>query len=448
MILAIHPARCECLAGPGSRAHMLLQIELRNDGCAYLACFIIAYRLRPDLPESFSGKPSSVGSEDACMVDRGGIFLLQGDKLVKMREEPYDSEDRLQRWLADYPDLLAGEQIDAESPRRWLLMAREAGVSSEEGGADRWSMDHVFLDQDGTPTIIEVKRSNDTRIRREVVGQMLEYAANAATCLDVDRLRSQFDASCAKESKDPEEVLSSFLGEETDQEAFWERVRENLRAGRIRLVFAADEIPSELGRIIEFLNEQMDPAEVIGVEIKQYADARGGLKTFVPRVVGLTEQRRLTKRKPHPPISWDEDKYLEDARNRNTPEVVEIIHSLLKFAKAEADRVRWGRGGVYGTFGFDIEKDGKMVPVFTVFSDSRMEIAFGSLDQNDVDKELIDGFRDSLGEFEGLSDLPENPKWPQRKVEQVFTKNEYLDRFKEIVRNLKAQIRRERRSSA
>jgi hypothetical protein len=28
------------------------------------------------------------------------------------------------------------------------------------------------------PTLLEVKRSSDTRIRREVVGQMLDYAAN------------------------------------------------------------------------------------------------------------------------------------------------------------------------------------------------------------------------------------------------------------------------------
>ena len=37
----------------------------------------------------------------------------------------------------------------------------------------------------------------------------------------------------------------------------------------IALSFVADEIPSELRRIVEFLNQQMDPAEVLAVEIKQ-----------------------------------------------------------------------------------------------------------------------------------------------------------------------------------
>ena len=37
---------------------------------------------------------------------------------------------------------------------------------------------------------------------------------------------------------------------------FFVRVGDNLRAGRIRMVFVADVIPDELMRITEFLNEQ------------------------------------------------------------------------------------------------------------------------------------------------------------------------------------------------
>ena len=68
-------------------------------------------------------------------------------------------------------------------------------LASEEDGAGRWSVGHLFLDQDSIPTIVEVKRSTDTRIRREVVGQMLAYAANAVVHWPVDRLRAEFEAS-------------------------------------------------------------------------------------------------------------------------------------------------------------------------------------------------------------------------------------------------------------
>jgi hypothetical protein len=108
----------------------------------------------------------------------GGVFLLSGEDLVAMHEQPYDSEDLLQTLLAKYPELIAGESAGAPSPRRWLLVKREVGIPDSATGGSRWSLDHLFIDEQAVPTLVEVKRSDDTRIRREVVGQMLDYAAN------------------------------------------------------------------------------------------------------------------------------------------------------------------------------------------------------------------------------------------------------------------------------
>lgn len=120
----------------------------------------------------------------------GGIYLLRGeDELLEMIEQRYDSEEILQALIAKFPSLLAGDQYGASAPRRWLLIAREAALPDEEDGGGRWSVDHLFLDQDAVPTIVEVKRSSDTRIRREVIGQMLDYAANAVVYWPVERLR-------------------------------------------------------------------------------------------------------------------------------------------------------------------------------------------------------------------------------------------------------------------
>ncbi len=75
-----------------------------------------------------------------------GIFLVHDNgSLVKMSEEPYENEGKLQELLASYPDLLAGDQMNDSEPRRWLLISREAGIPAEEDGYDRWSVDHLFL---------------------------------------------------------------------------------------------------------------------------------------------------------------------------------------------------------------------------------------------------------------------------------------------------------------
>jgi hypothetical protein len=133
-----------------------------------------------------------------------GIFLIQtGGDLVEMKEQPYDTEAVLQELLASYPNLLAGDQMDGAAPRRWLLISREMGVPCEEDGSDRWSLDHLFLDQDAIPTLIEVKRSSDTRIRREVVGQMLDYAANAVVYWPVETIRARFEEGCRQRGRGP-----------------------------------------------------------------------------------------------------------------------------------------------------------------------------------------------------------------------------------------------------
>lgn len=116
-----------------------------------------------------------------CQVAGGAdsIFLVAEDgTLIEMRSERYESEDLLQELLANYPDLLAGGQMSPNSPLKWMLVRREFGVPVMEGGGAQFSADHLFLDQHGVPTIVEVKRSTNREIRRQIVGQMLDYAAN------------------------------------------------------------------------------------------------------------------------------------------------------------------------------------------------------------------------------------------------------------------------------
>jgi hypothetical protein len=191
--------------------------------------------------------------------DVSGIYLVDRDgRLITMAERPYATEDHLQNLIAVHPQVMAGDQFDSATPRRWLLVAREAPVPDEMGGQGRWLLDHLFLDQDGIVTLVEVKRSSDTRIRRAVVGQMFDYAANARAFWPATEIRAMFERRCLNERVDAEAVLHEHLGEAGDNEAFWDAVQANIDDRRLRLIFIADEIPLELQRIVEFLNEQME----------------------------------------------------------------------------------------------------------------------------------------------------------------------------------------------
>jgi hypothetical protein len=221
------------------------------------------------------------------------VFVLRDEQtLVPLEPTEFATEDDFQLLLAKFPSLLSWEQNDAGIPRRWLLLKREKAVPAEEGGGGRWSVDHLFVDQDGVPTLVEVKRQSDTRLRREVVGQMLDYAANAVVYWPIDQLRPEFEEGCIKIGTDPDEEIRGRLGVE-DAETLWQLVKTNLQAGRIRMLFVADLIPAELRRIVEFLNQQMDPAEILALELRQFAGE--GLKTIVPIMYGQTEGARQKK---------------------------------------------------------------------------------------------------------------------------------------------------------
>ncbi len=218
------------------------------------------------------------------------IFVEAGETWVPMSVAVFASEDDLQGLIGNHPELLGGAQMRPDDPRRFLLVAREVGVPDREQGSGRWSLDHLFVDQEAVPTFVEVKRASDTRIRREVVGQMLDYAANGTKHWPIDEIEAAFDAT---HQDGAHEALVALCGTE-DVDWFWPEVARNLGDGRIRLVFLADRIPHELRRIVEWLNEQTANAEVLAVEVAHYGTP--GHRALVPRVIGATAAAAERKR--------------------------------------------------------------------------------------------------------------------------------------------------------
>src|SRR5262249_17701266 len=134
-------------------------------------------------------------------------------------------------------------------------------------------------------------------------------------------------------SIDPARKLVDFLGDGADSDSFWQRAKTNLQAGRIRLVFVADEIPQELRRVVEFLNSQMDPAEVLAIEIKQYV-GQAALKTLVPRLVGQTaaaQQRKGTTASKQ--LKIDEHIYLDEMLRIRGAMECDVAKRIIAWAK-------------------------------------------------------------------------------------------------------------------
>lgn len=317
-----------------------------------------------------------------------GVFVLKDQQtLIPMQPASFASEEDFQRLLANFPALLAGEQIDAIVPRKWLLVAREPGIPSEENGSARWAIDHVFLDQNGVPTLVEVKRSTDTRIRREVVGQMLDYAANCVVYWPVEELRRQFEATCTGRGDDPSETIADLIGLEADIESFWDQVKTNLRAGKVRMLFVADHIPSELKRIVEFLNEQMDPAEVLALELRQFEGQ--GLKTLVPILYGQTQEAQQNKAIGAPKRSWDMASICAELERKSGPGAVRAAEQIHAWIKNRADGLVFGKGAKEGSMGAEFLQSGKKFYPLSLWTGGKgaVSINFGWIKKPPFDSE-------------------------------------------------------------
>ena len=314
------------------------------------------------------------------MGSGGKIYLLsKNGPLTPMDESSYDSEDILQEYLASYSDLLAGEQIRPEAPLKWLFIQREIGIPGDKTEGDRWSLDHLFVDQEGMPTFVECKRSSDTRIRREVVGQMLDYAANAIEYWPVEKLRQSAAETAQKAGHELNDLVLSLLNLSEDEdieeavETFWSSVESNLREGNLRLLFVSDRIPSELRRVVEFLNDQMSRTEVIAIEVKQYTG--GGETALVPRALG-TQKRRVGKTPRS--IPWTEGEFLNDLHARSLEkDRVGVIEDLLGVAKKLLSSglvtIYWGKGRETGSF--SIKQHGSNY--LSAFSDGSIGLNMG-----------------------------------------------------------------------
>lgn len=317
------------------------------------------------------------------------VYILDREgRSTEMRRVQCKNEDlELQRILERNPDLLPGDQIDPDDPRRWLLLKREMPVPHPGTGTDRWSVDFLFADQDGMPTFVECKRFADTRSRREVVGQMLEYAANGHHYWSKDDLREYAEQAASTAGTTLEKSLERLRpSEDLSHEDFFEVVQQNLREGQLRIVFFLEESPMELRSVVDFLNRQMERSEVLLVEARQYENA--GMTIVVPTLFGYTEQARMVKRqvtvtRPGSRRTWTLEEYFADAREKLSAEHFGAVRKLYQHSIDLDCQVTLGTGVRRGSFSV---KEPTACPrsLITCFSDGELIFNLGWLHGSDA----------------------------------------------------------------
>jgi hypothetical protein len=119
----------------------------------------------------------------------------------------------------------------------------------------------------------------------------------------------------------------------------------------------------------------MDPAEVLGVEIRQYMSQ--DLRALVPSVIGQTAEAQRKKAEPsRSGRQWGVSSFLEELQSRRGMEEAEVARKILEWAESNHLRIWWGKGRIDGSFFPMLDDHGTAYWLFSVWTHGPLEVQF------------------------------------------------------------------------
>jgi hypothetical protein len=264
----------------------------------------------------------------------------------------YELEEALQDLLFKHPSLIPGVSAAARTVREM-----QSGVGPT---------DVVAVDEDGALTVVECKLAANQEARREIVGQVFDYAAQLSK-MPIE----EFEARWNKRTGTP-----LFGADEAPARA---TLAANLAEGRFRMVLAVDQVNSTLRSIVEFISSALRPeTSLVVVEYQRWQN--GSQEFLVPQMYGHDLQpiesipvpTRATR-------TWTLDEYLSWVRV-NDPSALQAAEAIVSTQEALGSTYKGGSGKTPSGAFIMIASNGLAAKPFTFFvypgTGTRLEINF------------------------------------------------------------------------
>jgi hypothetical protein len=242
------------------------------------------------------------------------IWQNDGTKWTLLNPQGYPDEKTLHELVEEAPQMLplSGEP-------RVLIVGKEVVLSGNYA-------DLLGVEPTGRMVLIEIKLSKNAEARRAVVAQILTYAASLAeldrSYIETSLIRGYLAAKGV--TSIAEAVAAEDQTGEFHPDRFNEQVDQNLRDGSFRLVLVLDEAPTELVRLVGYLEAVTEKLTIDLITVSTF-DVHGS-RIVVPRRVDPEYDRRIlgsssgnTPNSPPPgPIAVDGTETFVDSIN-NAP---------------------------------------------------------------------------------------------------------------------------------
>jgi len=342
---------------------------------------------------------------------------------ISLPSEGYSGEAHLQEILFRDPDIVPVEDISSDTELSPIkLMLKEVGLPGS--GAT----DLVGIDKNGNIYIIETKLARNPEVRRQVIGQILEYAAflheKGLDWLD-DVVKKQKKVSIS-------EYFDKLNDPDWDKESFEQNLRDNLNSGTFKLFIAVDEMNPDLQRIINYM-ENVLSMEIYALELRYFKD-KDGMEILVPNVHG-------GKKKPPKPLpTWDWDRFVEDAKKKVDAATLATLQKLYEFS-LQLGKVDFGKGRTYGTFRVWLPYKNDEINLYVITSTGKGNwFGFKSMVGKQVDKGLISEYVKQLKSLGFKLDEKKHVEAYPTFETAILNQEEKFSEFKKYTNELKEKL--------
>lgn len=214
------------------------------------------------------------------------LVLIDNERTQVVQRVPQGEARReatLRDLIVDHPDLLPVHDIDP-SYGRLITVTKELSIPGVG------FVDVLLMDEDGRLVVVECKLWRNPQARREVVGQILDYARELSRYGFEDLQRQVSIAT--KRQGNVLYALAQSAGGTLGEAEFVDRIARDLAAGRFLLLVVGDGIAEGTRRIGEYLRDQ--PGLAFGFGLVEMAEYRivddGGVEHVImqPSVLAQT----------------------------------------------------------------------------------------------------------------------------------------------------------------
>lgn len=218
-------------------------------------------------------------------------LLIAGEQATRFRRNDLSagfSEGWLQNLLFGHPDLIPMAGIDPAAGS-FIPVCRELPLPKPGGVV---YLDLFGVTPTGRPVLIECKLWRNPQARREVVAQILEYAALLRRWSYAD-LTARLKSRLVWEGENPLYRHVAGQGVALGEAEFTDAVSRNLRNGDFHLVVIGDGIREDASAIAEHIADS--GARFALVELQRWTDGRGSelLVPLIPFRTEIVRQRVL-----------------------------------------------------------------------------------------------------------------------------------------------------------